>query len=105
MTNDLENKEIEVGDIISLDDDNGEPLGDFEVIAAFDLDGKPYVALTSAIDEEEEVTDEDTEEEIDIFLFGVDGGELVPLEGEEEERAYAKLNEVLDDIEIIDERE
>ncbi len=103
MSNEVENKDIEVGDIISLDDDNGEGLGDFEVIATFELNEKTYVALTTALDEEE-ITDEDTEEEIDIFLFSVEDGELVPLEEDEEEQAYAKLNEVLEDIEIVEEK-
>ena len=35
-----ENKDLELGDIITLDDENGEPLGDFEVIALFELNGK-----------------------------------------------------------------
>lgn len=102
LTNEMDNHDIELGDIISLDDENGEELGDFEVIAKFDMNGKTYVALTSAIDEEADA-EEDLEEEIDIFLFSVEGGEMVPLEEEEEAAAYAKLNEILEDVELIDE--
>lgn len=102
MNNEEENKDLEIGDLIALDDENGDVLGDFEVIALFDLDQKQYVALTNAIDEETD-TEEDLEEEVDIFVFQVDGGELVPLEDDEEEKVHAKLNEVLEDIELIEE--
>jgi hypothetical protein len=95
-----ENKDLELGDIITLDDENGEPLGDFEVIALFELNGKEYVALTNAI--EDEANEDDVEEEVDIFVFQVDGGEMVPLEESEEEAVYVKLNEVLEGIELID---
>jgi hypothetical protein len=103
VTNATNDKELEIGDIISLDDENGELLGDFEVIALFDLNNKQYVALTDAIDEEE--ADDDTEEEIDIFVFEVDGGELVPLAENDEAAAYAKLNEILEGIELVDSEE
>ncbi|GAA4701901.1 DUF1292 domain-containing protein [Brevibacillus fulvus] len=103
MSNDLENKDLEIGDIISLDDENGDLLGDFEVIALFDLNNKQYVALTNALDEEND-EEEDVDEEVDIFVFQVDGGELVPLEETEESEAYAKLNEVLEGIELIEEK-
>jgi hypothetical protein len=95
-----ENKDLELGDIITLDDENGEPLGDFEVIALFELNGKEYVALTDAI--EDEADEDDVDEEVDIFVFQVDGGEMVPLEESEEEAVYVKLNEVLEGIELID---
>lgn len=102
MTNEAENKGIELGDLISLDDENGELLGDFEVIALFDHKGKQYVALTTAVDEEDDAADE---EELDIFVFQVDGEELVPLEESEEEEIYEKLDEVLEDIELIEPEE
>lgn len=101
MSNEAENKDLEIGDIISLDDENGDLLGDFEVIAMFELNQKQYVALTDAIDEENE-SEEETDEEIDIFVFQVEGGELVPLEENEEAPAYAKLNEVLEGIDLVD---
>lgn len=94
-----ENKDLELGDIITLDDENGEPLGDFEVIAMFDLNGKEYIALTEAIEDEE--SEEDLDEEVDIFVFQIDGGEMVPLEENEEEAVYEKLYEVLEGIELI----
>lgn len=98
LTNE-EKQGIELGDIISLDDENGELLGDFEVIALFDHKGKQYVALTNSIDEDNE-SEED--EELDIFVFEVDGEELVPLEESEEDEIYEKLDEVLEDIELIE---
>lgn len=98
MTNE-ENKVLELGDIISLDDENGELLGDFEVIALFDHKGKQYVALTNAIENEEEINEE---EELDIFVFQVDNEELVPLDESEEEEIYEKLDEVLEDIELVE---
>ncbi|MFC8686088.1 DUF1292 domain-containing protein [Brevibacillus porteri] len=94
-----ENKDLELGDIITLDDENGEPLGDFEVLAMFDLNGKEYIALAEAVEDEESEEDE----EVDIFVFQVDGGEMVPLEEDEESTVYAKLNEVLEGIELIKE--
>jgi hypothetical protein len=93
-------KDLELGDIITLDDENGEVIGDFEVIATFELGNKHYVALTTAVDEDSEA-DVDTEEEIDIFVFRLEEGELVPLDESEEEEAYAKLDEILEDIELV----
>ncbi|MCM3081988.1 MULTISPECIES: DUF1292 domain-containing protein [Brevibacillus] len=98
-----ENKDLELGDIITLDDENGEPLGDFEVIALFDLNGKEYIALTEAIEDED--SEEELDEEVDIFVFQVDGGEMVPLEENEENEVYEKLNEVLEGIELIKDNE
>lgn len=95
-----EEKDLELGDVITLDDENGEPLGDFEVIAMFELNGKAYVALTEAVEDED--SDEDLEEEVDIFVFQIDGGEMVPLEENEEDAVYNKLNEVLEGIELIE---
>jgi hypothetical protein len=94
-----ENKDLELGDLITLDDENGEPLGDFEVIALFELNGKEYIALTEALEDEE--SEEELDEEVDIFVFQVDGGEMVPLEENEEDAVYEKLNEVLEGIELI----
>lgn len=98
-----ENKDLELGDLITLDDENGEPLGDFEVIALFELNGKEYIALTEALEDEE--NEEELNEEVDIFVFQVDGGEMVPLEEDEEDAVYEKLNEVLEGIELIKEGE
>jgi len=99
-----ENKELEIGDLITLDDENGEPLGDFEVIALFELNGKEYIALTEALEEDEE-REEELDEEVDIFVFQVDGGEMVPLEEDEEDAVYEKLDEVLEGIELIRDEE
>ncbi|MFY0544287.1 hypothetical protein [Brevibacillus sp. H7] len=104
MNHEEDNKDLELGDIITLDDENGEPLGDFEVIALFENNQKNYVALTNAIDEETD-TEEDLEEEVDIFVFQLEGGELVPLEENDQDEVYAKLNEVLEDIELVDAEE
>jgi hypothetical protein len=96
----IDSKELELGDVITLDDENGEVIGDFEVIALFESNNKQYVALTTAQDEDSEA-EEDTEEEIDIFVFSLQDGELVPLEESEEAEAYAKLDEILEDIELV----
>ncbi|WP_139488767.1 DUF1292 domain-containing protein [Brevibacillus dissolubilis] len=101
MTDEMKYEDLELGDLISLDDENGDELGDFEVIAKFELNNKQYMALTEAIDEE----DMDEEGEIDIFVFKIEGGELVQLEESEEEAAHAKLNEVLEGIELVDLKE
>ncbi len=98
MANEMENKDLEVGDVITLDDENGESIGDFEVIALYELDGKEYVALTRPLDEEEM---EETDEELEIFVLGIENGELVPLEEDEEAKAFAKLDEILEDIELV----
>lgn len=93
-------QELELGDIISLDDENGEELGDFEVIAVYELDNKQYVALTQAIDEEAEIADD---ENFDVFILRIEDGELSALEDDEEQAAYQKLREILDDIEFEEE--
>ncbi|WP_232699404.1 DUF1292 domain-containing protein [Brevibacillus daliensis] len=94
-----DDKDLALGDIIALDDENGEEMGDFEVIAMFELNDKQYVAMTDYVENEEEL---DEEGEIDIYVFGIEDGELVPLLEEEEEAAHAKLHETLDGIELID---
>ncbi|AKF96254.1 DUF1292 domain-containing protein [Brevibacillus laterosporus] len=91
-------KDLALGDIITLDDENGEEMGDFEVIAMFELNNKQFVALTEATEEDEI----DEEGEIDIYVFGIEDGELVPLLEEEEEAAHAKLHETMEGIELID---
>jgi uncharacterized protein YrzB (UPF0473 family) len=96
-----ENNDIELGDIITLDDENGEPLGDFEILALFELNGKEYIALTEATEDE----DSEDDAEVDIFVFHVDNGEMVPLEENEENEVYEKLNEVLEGIELIKDNE
>lgn len=100
MSNETENKDLALGDLITLDGEDGEEIGDFEVIALFDLKGKQYVALTAALEEEGE-TDDDTEEEVDIYVFSLEEGELVPLDESEEEAVYEKLDQVLEDVELI----
>ncbi|UFJ42290.1 DUF1292 domain-containing protein [Brevibacillus humidisoli] len=96
MSSEVENKALEVGDVISLDDENGEVVGDFEVIALFELNGRQYVALTPAL-EEEPANDE---EELDVFILGLENNELTALDEEEEEEAFAKLDELLEDAHV-----
>ncbi|MFM1650977.1 DUF1292 domain-containing protein [Brevibacillus sp. B_LB10_24] len=100
MSKEMENNPLEVGDVITLDDENGEEIGEFEIVAIYEMGKKQYVALTPASEDEE--ASEDMDEEIDIFVLGLDGEELVPLEEDEEDAAYAKLNEILDDIELTE---
>ncbi|MBO8162640.1 MAG: DUF1292 domain-containing protein [Brevibacillus sp.] len=93
----MENKALQVGDVISLDDENGEVVGDFEVIALFELNGRQYVALTPALDEAPAADEED---ELDVFILGVEDNELMALDEAEEEAAFAKLDELLEDVHV-----
>jgi len=87
-----ENKALEVGDVISLDDENGEAVGDFEVIALFAMNGREYVALTPALEQEPA-----EEEELEVFILGVENQELIALDEAEEAAAFDKLDELLED--------
>lgn len=97
MTDDMIKDELEVGAVITLDDEDGEEIGEFEVLELFDVDGKQYAALTPFVEEEPAEGEDDV---LDIFLFGVVDGELVGLEQEEEERAFSKLKELATDIDF-----
>lgn len=101
MDSGVNDKGLEVGDVISLDDEHGEAVGDFEVIALFTMNGREYVALTPAL-EAESAEDED---ELEVFILGVENQELIALEEEEEAAAFDRLDELLEDAHLSAERQ
>lgn len=103
MSEEMARQDLEIGDIISLDDENGEELGDFEVIAVYELDSKQYVALTQAIDEDADDAEIPDDEHFDVFILRMEDGELSALDDDEEQSAYQKLREILDDVEFDEE--
>lgn len=82
--------DIEIGEVFTITDENEEEQ-EVEVIAKATVDGTVYVAVSFVEDLEE-----DTDEEIDVFFFKVDGeGDLAPLETDEE---FERVSEVFDEI-------
>ncbi|WP_057912205.1 DUF1292 domain-containing protein [Peribacillus muralis] len=70
---------IREGEVFTLTDDNDESH-EVEVLGSLDVEGTEYVAVGLLEDIEE-----DTEEDIDIFFFRVEGeGELLEIEPDEE---------------------
>jgi uncharacterized protein YrzB (UPF0473 family) len=70
---------IREGEVFTLTDDNDEGH-EVEVLGSLDVEGTEYVAVGLLEDIEE-----DTEEDIDIFFFRVEGeGELLDIESDEE---------------------
>ncbi|AMM94881.1 cyclopropane-fatty-acyl-phospholipid synthase [Peribacillus simplex] len=70
---------IREGEVFTLTDDNNEGH-EVEVLGSLDVEGTEYVAVGLLEDIEE-----DTEEDIDIFFFRVEGeGELLDIESDEE---------------------
>ncbi|MDP1417117.1 DUF1292 domain-containing protein [Peribacillus simplex] len=70
---------IREGEVFTLTDDSGEGH-EVEVLGSLDVEGTEYVAVGLLEDIEE-----DTDEDIDIFFFRVEGeGELLDIESDEE---------------------
>lgn len=70
---------IREGEVFTLADDNDEGH-EVEVLGSLEVEGTEYVAVGLLEDIEE-----DTEEDIDIFFFRVEGeGELLDIESDEE---------------------
>ncbi|WP_285768157.1 DUF1292 domain-containing protein [Peribacillus sp. SI8-4] len=70
---------IREGEVFTLTDDNDE-AHEVEVLGSLDVEGTEYVAVGLLEDIEA-----DTEEDIDIFFFRVEGeGELFDIESDEE---------------------
>ncbi|RRN71219.1 DUF1292 domain-containing protein [Peribacillus simplex] len=70
---------IREGEVFTLTDENDEGH-EVEVLGSLDVEGTEYVAVGLLEDIEE-----DTEEDIDIFFFRVEGeGELLDIESDEE---------------------
>ncbi|AOH56855.1 cyclopropane-fatty-acyl-phospholipid synthase [Peribacillus muralis] len=70
---------IRESEVFTLTDDNDE-AHEVEVLGSLDVEGTEYVAVGLLEDIEE-----DTEEDIDIFFFRVEGeGELLDIQSDEE---------------------
>lgn len=86
---------IEVGEIITITDE-GEQSQDVEVLAMLTIENTDYLAVGMVEDLQQE-----TEEDIDIFLLKVDqDGEISAIESDDE---FDKVSKAFD--EIMDEEE
>ncbi|MFE8699357.1 DUF1292 domain-containing protein [Cytobacillus sp. FJAT-54145] len=88
-------EKIEVGEIFTISDENNEEQ-EVEVLAALNLDGTDYVAVSFVDD-----LQEDTEEDIDIFFLKVDeDGDFSAIETDEEfDKVSAAFDEMMDEEE------
>ncbi len=92
MKGELIMDKIEVGEIFSIGDQDGEDQ-DVEVLGAINLDGTEYVAVGFVDDIENE-----EEDDIDIFFLRVDeDGDFAAIENDEEfEKVSSAFDEILD---------
>ena len=88
-------KNIEVGEIFSISDENNQEQ-DVEVLAAINIEGTEYVAVSFVEDLQEE-----TEEDIDIFFLKVDqDGDFTAIESDEEfDRVSSAFDEIMEEEE------
>ncbi len=88
-------KNIEVGEIFSISDENDQEQ-DVEVLAAINIEGTEYVAVSFVEDLQEE-----TEEDIDIFFLKVDqDGDFTAIESDEEfDRVSSAFDEIMEEEE------
>ena len=83
-------EKIEVGEIVTISDENDEE-NEVEVLAAFTIEDADYVAVAFAED-----VKEDTEEDIDIFFLKIDAdGDFEAIDSDEE---FDKVSTVFDEI-------
>ncbi|APH04832.1 DUF1292 domain-containing protein [Bacillus weihaiensis] len=84
---------IEVGEVFTIADDQGEE-NEVEVLAAIELEGKNYVAVGFV----EDIQD-DSEEDIDVFFLTIDQeGDFSPIESDEEfEKVSVAFEELMDE--------
>ena len=84
---------IEVGEIFTISDENDQEQ-DVEVLAAINIEGTEYVAVSFVEDLQEE-----TEEDIDIFFLKVDqDGDFTAIESDEEfEKVSAAFDEIMEE--------
>ena len=89
-------KNIEVGEIFSISDENDQEQ-DVEVLAAINIEGTEYVAVSFVEDLQEE-----TEEDIDIFFLKVDqDGDFTAIESDEEfDRVSSAFDEIMKEEEL-----
>ncbi|WP_108669180.1 DUF1292 domain-containing protein [Peribacillus acanthi] len=86
---------IEVGEIFTISDET-EQENEVEVLAAVEIDGTEYVAVSFVEDLQEE-----TEDDIDIFFLKVDtDGDFSAIESDEEfDKVSAAFDEMMDEEE------
>ena len=83
-------EKIEVGEIFTISDENDQEQ-EVEVLAAINIDGTEYVAVSFVDDLQEE-----TGEDIDIFFLKVDqDGDFTAIESDEE---FDKVSSAFDEI-------
>lgn len=83
-------EKIEVGEVFTISDENNEE-NEVEVLAAINIEGTHYVAVSFLEDLQEE-----TEEDIDIFFLKVDQeGDFAAIESDEE---FEKVSSAFDEI-------
>jgi uncharacterized protein YrzB (UPF0473 family) len=83
-------EKIEVGEIFTITDDNGEEQ-EVEVLGMINIEGTEYAAVGFVEDLRQE-----GEEDIDVFFLKMDAeGDLAFIEGEEE---FEKVSQAFDDI-------
>jgi uncharacterized protein YrzB (UPF0473 family) len=84
---------IEVGEIFTISDENDQEQ-EVEVLAAVNIEGTEYIAVSFLEDLQEE-----TEEDIDIFFLKVDeDGDLTAIESDEEfDKVSAAFDEIMEE--------
>ena len=87
---------IEVGEIFTISDESNEEQ-EVEVLGVMTIEGNDYVAVAFADD----VRQEETEEDIDIFFLKVDeDGDFTAIESDEEfDKVSAAFDEMMDEEE------
>jgi uncharacterized protein YrzB (UPF0473 family) len=88
-------EKIEVGEIFTISDESDQEQ-EVEVLAAINVEGTEYVAVSFVDDLQEE-----TEDDIDIFFLKVDqDGDFTAIESDEEfEKVSAAFDEIMDEEE------
>ena len=86
-------KNIEVGEIFTISDENDQEQ-EVEVLAAINIEGTEYIAVSFLEDLQEE-----TEEDIDIFFLKVDeDGDFIAIESDEEfDKVSAAFDEIMEE--------
>lgn len=84
---------IEVGEVFTISDENGEEQK-IEVLAAINIEGTQYAAVSFVEDIEDE-----TEEDIDVFFLKVDQeGDFTAIESDEEfDKVSSAFDEIMED--------
>jgi uncharacterized protein YrzB (UPF0473 family) len=86
-------KNIEVGEIFTISDESDQEQ-EVEVLAAINIEGTEYIAVSFLEDLQEE-----TEEDIDIFFLKVDeDGDFTAIESDEEfDKVSAAFDEIMEE--------